>query len=66
VGLSLADHCFMLVSCLTYFSTQKMEAICSSETPVDFQQATRRLIPQDKTVYNDYFDIFHKNDFANV
>jgi hypothetical protein len=27
----------LLVSCTAYFSTLKMEAICSSETSVDFQ-----------------------------
>jgi hypothetical protein len=32
--------CFMLVSCLAYSSTLKMEVICSSETLVDFQQTT--------------------------
>jgi hypothetical protein len=29
-----------------------MEAIYSSETSVDFQQTTRRYIPQDSTVHN--------------
>jgi hypothetical protein len=39
-----------LVSCLAYTSTLKMEAICSSETSVDFQRATRRYIPEDRTL----------------
>jgi hypothetical protein len=39
-----------LVSCLAYYSTLKMEAICSSEISVDFP--TRRFIPEDITVYN--------------
>jgi hypothetical protein len=43
---------FTLVSCLTYFSTLKMEATCSSETSVDTQQTTRRYIPEDGTLYN--------------
>jgi hypothetical protein len=38
---------FALVSCSAYFSTLKMEAICSSETPVDFQRTTRHYIPED-------------------
>jgi hypothetical protein len=29
-----------------------MEAICSSETSVDTQQATRRYIPEDGTLHN--------------
>jgi hypothetical protein len=40
---------FSLVSCSAYFPTLKMEAICSSETSVDFQWTTRRYIPEDST-----------------
>jgi hypothetical protein len=40
----------MLVSCLAYSSTLKMEGICSSETSVDSQGATRRYIPGDSTL----------------
>jgi hypothetical protein len=29
-----------------------MEAICSSETSVDFQRITRRYIPEDSTLHN--------------
>jgi hypothetical protein len=43
---------FMLVSCLTYSSTLKMEAVCSSETPVYFQLSTQLCIPEDRTVHN--------------
>jgi hypothetical protein len=39
----------MLVSCLVYSSTLKMEAICFSETSVDFQRAIWRYIPEDRT-----------------
>jgi hypothetical protein len=39
--------CFMLVSCLAYSSTLKMEVICSSETSVDFQRITWRYIPEE-------------------
>jgi hypothetical protein len=38
---------FTLVSYSAYSSTLKMEAICSFETPVDFQRATRRYVPGD-------------------
>jgi hypothetical protein len=40
---------FMPVSCLPYSSTLKMEAVCSSETSVDFQRTTRRYIPEYST-----------------
>jgi hypothetical protein len=40
---------FTLVSCSTYYSTLKMEAIRSSETSVDFQRTTLRYIPEDGT-----------------
>jgi hypothetical protein len=29
-----------------------MEAVCSSETSVDFQDNTRRYIPEDSTLHN--------------
>jgi hypothetical protein len=41
---------FTLVSCSAHFSTLKVEAICSSETSVDFQWTERRYIPQDSTL----------------
>jgi hypothetical protein len=41
--------CFMLVSCLAYSSTSKMNTTCSSETSVDFQWTARRYIPEDRT-----------------
>jgi hypothetical protein len=41
---------FTLVSCLGYFLTLKMEAICSSETSVDFQRTTQCYIPQCSTL----------------
>jgi hypothetical protein len=40
---------FTQVSCSTYSSTLKMNAICSSETSVDFKRNTRRYIPEDNT-----------------
>jgi hypothetical protein len=42
----------MLDSCSAYSWTLKIEATCSSETFVDFQQTTRRYIPEDKTLHN--------------
>jgi hypothetical protein len=43
---------------LVYSSTLKMEAICSSETSVDFQFTTQPCIPDDNT--------FHKNGCENL
>jgi hypothetical protein len=40
----------MLVSCLTYSSTVKMEATCYSETSVEFQRTTRPYVPEDRNV----------------
>jgi hypothetical protein len=31
-----------------------MEATCSSETPVDVKRATRRYIPEDTTLHNQF------------
>jgi hypothetical protein len=35
-----------------YFSRQKMEAICFSETSIDFQRTTRRYVAEYSTVHN--------------
>jgi hypothetical protein len=43
---------FIRVSCLAYCSTLKMEAVCFSETSVDFQlTARRRYIPEKKNLF---------------
>jgi hypothetical protein len=44
--------CSMLVSCLVYSLTLKIEETCSSETSVDFQRTKRRYIPEDRTLLN--------------
>jgi hypothetical protein len=41
---------FMLVSCFTYTSTMKMEAICSSKTYVDFHWTIQPYILEDRTL----------------
>jgi hypothetical protein len=51
------QRAFTLVSCSANSSTLKMEAIRSSETSVDFQQTTRRYIPEDSTLLDDWFSI---------
>jgi hypothetical protein len=43
---------FTLVSCLAYFSTLKIETICSFETSVGSQWTTWRYIPEDGTFHN--------------
>jgi hypothetical protein len=43
---------FMLVSCLVYSSTLKMEATCSSVTSVDFRRITWHYIPEERTLDN--------------
>jgi hypothetical protein len=40
----------MLLSCLAFYSTLKMEVACPSETSVDFQSTTRRYIVDDVTL----------------
>jgi hypothetical protein len=46
----ISSYIITLVSCSAYFLNLKMEAICSSETSVDFQRATRNYIPEDSTL----------------
>jgi hypothetical protein len=47
------SHClpsaFTTVSCSTYSSTLKMEAIFFSQTSVEFQRTTRHCTPEDRT-----------------
>jgi hypothetical protein len=42
----------MLVSCLAYSSTLKMEITYSSETSISFQRTVRRYIQEDRNIYN--------------
>jgi hypothetical protein len=42
----------MLISCLAYSSTLKMEATCYSEILIDVQPSTQRNIPEEKSLYN--------------
>jgi hypothetical protein len=41
----------MLVCYLAYFSTPKIEVICSSETSMDFQRTRRRYMPEGRTIH---------------
>jgi hypothetical protein len=41
----------MLVSCLAYSSTLKMDVVCSSQTPVDFDETTRCCVQEGRACY---------------
>jgi hypothetical protein len=49
---ALLAICFVLVFCLVYSSTLKIEVTYSSETSVYFQRATRPYIPEDRPIHN--------------
>jgi hypothetical protein len=40
------------VSCLAYFSTQKMLPMCFSEKSIDFRPSTRSYVPEDRILRN--------------
>jgi hypothetical protein len=46
---ALYTACFMIISCLAYYSNLKVEETCSSEMPIYFRWTTRNLIPEDRT-----------------
>jgi hypothetical protein len=48
---------FKMISCITYSSTLKMEATCSSETSVDFQPSIWRYNPEYRTLRNHQIQI---------
>jgi hypothetical protein len=48
----VASRTLTLVSYSAYSSTLEMEATCFSETSAHFQRATRRYIPEDRTLHN--------------
>jgi hypothetical protein len=59
---TLLATCSMLVSCLVYYSTVKIEAKLSSETSVDFQRNTGRCMPGDRTfllVFGEEYAFIH-------
>jgi hypothetical protein len=51
-NIALLVTYFMLVSWLSYSSTLKMGAACSSETSIDFQRTARHYIPEDRSRCN--------------
>jgi hypothetical protein len=50
--------------CLAFTSTLNMEVICSSETSVDFQQTTRRYIPEVRTLQVSSCFLYSLNDMT--
>jgi hypothetical protein len=51
---------FMLVCCLAYYSTLKMEAVCFSEISVGFQMSTQRYIPEHIPLQNTIITPFQR------
>jgi hypothetical protein len=49
---AILTACFMLVPCLAYSSTVKMEATCSSETSINFHRNTLHYIPDVRILHN--------------
>jgi hypothetical protein len=49
-GINECEACSKPISCLAYSSTLTMEATCSSETSVNFQQTIWRYIRQNITL----------------
>jgi hypothetical protein len=58
--------CFMLLSCLPYFSALKIETTCSSETSFDFQGTKRYYVSEDKMLYYIIFLTRRNKLYANV
>jgi hypothetical protein len=56
IYLLCSPPAFTLVSCSTYSSTLKMEAICSSETSVNFERTTRHYTPEGSTFHNHHYE----------
>jgi hypothetical protein len=50
--VALLAKCFMLISCLAYSSTLKRKTPGFSEMSVPFQRATRRYIPENRSLHN--------------
>jgi hypothetical protein len=64
MDLALLAVCILLVACLAYFSTLKMDAVYSSEMSVNFYQTTWHHIPEDSTLlkYAVTLEIFTKRN----
>jgi hypothetical protein len=63
-GSSLLGVYLLLVSCLAYSLTLKIEATCSYEMSVDFGQHTRHYIPEDRTLHSHRCDCPRSNSYV--
>jgi hypothetical protein len=61
-NLHFLATCFMLVSCLAYSSTLKIEDTYSAETSAEFQRTTQRYIPEDSILYMQYLVSLYFDD----
>jgi hypothetical protein len=55
----LLAACLMMVSCVAYSSTLKMETLCSSETSVDFHRTTWLYIIDEKKNNPSNYNLVH-------
>jgi hypothetical protein len=55
VNKTLFSACLILISCLAYSSTLKVEK-CYSGTSIDFQQTTWHYILEDRTLHNHCYE----------
>jgi hypothetical protein len=51
---ALLAACFRFLFCLAYYSSLKIGATCSCETSDDFQQTTRRNIPESRISHSEF------------
>jgi hypothetical protein len=60
--------CLMVVSCLVFSFTRKMERTCCSETPVNFRRTTRHYIPEDIDLHKHCCESlkFYKNEIPST
>jgi hypothetical protein len=58
---ALTSVCFMLVSCLAYSLTLKMESICSPEMSVGFHLTTWHFIAEEKTLRSHRLENLNSN-----
>jgi hypothetical protein len=59
----LLTTCFMLIPCLTYSSTLKIEATCSSEMLVKLQRTSQRYISEGRTLHTHQYEDVRSNSY---
>jgi hypothetical protein len=63
--LALLAACFVLISCLAYSLTVKIEVTCYSKMLVDFQWTVEHYIPEDKILHNDWYEYFNPYEYIH-